>query len=191
MATDPRSSDVVGRLGCLRGVGTLTAFALCVEIGDWHRLTGATIGAYLGLTPSESQSGARHTRGPITKAGNSHARRPLVEAAWHHRGELRTSVAIEARRAGQRPQVRARAEQAGDASPPLVPTGAPAGCALHDRRHGRRQGARRLVLESCRDGLASSATTPGRSERVGRPAPDAARGDARYSYEQPYRPRSI
>jgi transposase len=45
MATDPRWRDVVGRLGCLRGVGTLTAFALWVEIGDWHRLTGATIGA--------------------------------------------------------------------------------------------------------------------------------------------------
>ena len=83
LAIEPRWAGVVGRLGCLRGVGTLTAFALCVEIGDWHRLTGATIGAYLGLTPSESQSGARHTRGPITKAGNSRARRLLVEAAWH------------------------------------------------------------------------------------------------------------
>jgi transposase len=113
LATDPRWGDVVGRLGCLRGVGTLTAFALCVEIGDWHRLTGATIGAYLGLTPSESQSGTRHTRGPITKAGNSHARRLLVEAAWHHRAQVRTSAAIERRRAGQRPEVRARAEQAG------------------------------------------------------------------------------
>jgi len=113
MASDLRWADVVGRLGCLRGVGTLTAFALCVEIGDWHRLTGATIGAYLGLVPSESQSGARHARGPITKAGNSHARRLLVEAAWHHRQPLRTSVAIEARRSGQRPEVRARAEAAG------------------------------------------------------------------------------
>jgi transposase len=113
LATEPRWADVVGRLGCLRGVGTLTAFALCVEIGDWHRLTGATIGAYLGLVPSESQSGARHARGPITKAGNSHARRLLVEAAWHHRQQLRTSVAIERRRTGQRPEVRARAEQAG------------------------------------------------------------------------------
>jgi len=113
MATDPRWAGVVGRLGCLRGVGTLTAFALCVEIGDWHRLSGATIGAYLGLVPSESQSGARHARGPITKAGNSHARRLLVEAAWHHRAQLRTSAAIERRRSGQRPEVRARAEAAG------------------------------------------------------------------------------
>ena len=75
LVTDPRWGDVVGRLGCLRDVGILTAFAPCVEIGDWHRLTDATIGSYLGLVPSESQSGARHARGPITKAGNSHARR--------------------------------------------------------------------------------------------------------------------
>jgi transposase len=113
MAADPRFAPVVGRLSCLRGVGTLTAFALAVEIGDFHRLRGATIGAYLGLTPSESQSGARHSRGPITKAGNSHARRLLVEAAWHHRPALRVSAVIERRRAGQRPEVRARAEQAG------------------------------------------------------------------------------
>jgi transposase len=113
LAAEPRFAAVVGRLGCLRGVGTLTAFALCVEIGDWHRLSGATIGAYLGLVPCESQSGARHSRGPITKAGNSHARRLLVEAAWHHRPPPRPSAPIARRRAAQRPEVAARAEQAG------------------------------------------------------------------------------
>jgi transposase len=113
MAADPRWAPVVGRLSCLRGVGALTAFALAVEIGDFHRLSGRTISAYLGLVPTESQSGARHTRGPITKAGNSHARRLLVEAAWHHRRPLRASAPIERRRRGQRPEVRARAEQAG------------------------------------------------------------------------------
>jgi transposase len=113
LAATARFAPVVGRLECLRGVGTLTALALCVEIGDWHRLSGATIGAYLGLVPSESQSGQRHSRGPITKAGNSHARRLLVEAAWHHRRPVRASAVIERRRAGQRPEVAARAEQAG------------------------------------------------------------------------------
>lgn len=113
LAADPRFAPLVGRLGCLRGVGTLTAFALCVEIGDWTRLTGATIGSYLGLVPSEHQSGQKHTRGPITKAGNSHARRLLVESAWHHRQPHRASLELERRRAGQRPEVRARAEQAG------------------------------------------------------------------------------
>jgi hypothetical protein len=49
-------------LGCIRGIATLTAFGLAVEIGDWHRLTGRSIGAYVGLTPSEGcvqQSGVR------------------------------------------------------------------------------------------------------------------------------------
>lgn len=106
-------APLVKRLGCLRGVSTLTAVGLAVEIGDWHRLSGATIGAYLGLVPSESQSGARHTRGPITKTGNGHARRLLVEAAWHHRRPHRRSRELERRREGARPEVRARAEAAG------------------------------------------------------------------------------
>jgi transposase len=108
-----RWAPVVGRLSCLRGVGTLTAFALAVEVGDFERFRGGTIGAYLGLVPSERQSGARHVRGPITKAGNSHARRLLVEAAWHHRRPLRASAPLERRRAGQRPEVAERAERAG------------------------------------------------------------------------------
>jgi transposase len=113
LATRPDIAPLVGRLACLRGVSVLTAVGLAVEIGDWHRLSGATIGAYLGLTPGESQSGARHTRGPITKTGNGHARRLLVEAAWHHRRPPRRSLALERRREGARPEVRARAEAAG------------------------------------------------------------------------------
>ncbi|WP_433552267.1 transposase [Micromonospora zamorensis] len=74
---------------CLRGVSTLTAFGLAVEVGDWHRFTGATIGAYLGLVPTESSSGQQRCQGSITKAGNTHARRLLVEAAWHHRRDYR------------------------------------------------------------------------------------------------------
>jgi transposase len=113
LAERPDLAPLVGRLSCLRGVSTLTAVGLAVEIGDWHRLSGATIGSYLGLTPSESQSGARHTRGSITKTGNSHVRRLLVEAAWHHRRPQRRSRELERRRAGCRPEVRARAEAAG------------------------------------------------------------------------------
>lgn len=72
-------------MGCLRGISTLTGFALAVEIGDWHRFTGNSIGAFVGLVPSEMSSGASRRQGPITKTGNTHARRLLVEAAWHHR----------------------------------------------------------------------------------------------------------
>ncbi len=93
MAGDGQYAAVVRRLGCLRGVSTLTAFGLAVEIGDWHRFTGATIGAYLGLVPTESSSGGQRSQGSITKAGNSHARRLLVEAAWHHRRTYRSPSA--------------------------------------------------------------------------------------------------
>nr|WP_257911179.1 hypothetical protein [Janibacter limosus] len=49
MAADGEFTDVVHRLGCLRGVGTLTGFALAVEVGDWHRFTGNSIGSFVGL----------------------------------------------------------------------------------------------------------------------------------------------
>jgi transposase len=84
LAADPAWAPMVAKLACLRGISTLTAFALTVEIGDWYRFTGSSIGAYLGLVPSEFSSGAKRSQGPITKTGNAHARRLLVEAAWHH-----------------------------------------------------------------------------------------------------------
>ena len=102
---------MVDRLGCLRGVGVLTGFGLAVEIGDWQRFTGARIGAYLGLVPTEQSSGSRRAQGSITKTGNSHARRLLVEAAWHHRKPYRPSRALQARQAGQPAVVRERAER--------------------------------------------------------------------------------
>jgi transposase len=94
MALGGEYTAMVHRLGCLRGVSVLTAFGLAVEIGDWHRFTGATIGAYLGLVPTESSSGAQRQQGSITKTGNTHARRLLVEAAWHHRRTYRSPSAI-------------------------------------------------------------------------------------------------
>ena len=83
MAGNSSYTPVVRRLGCLRGISTLTGFALAVEIGDWQRFTGANIGAFVGLVPTESSSGQSRSQGSITKTGNTHARRPLVEAAWH------------------------------------------------------------------------------------------------------------
>ena len=85
LAGDSEFTPVVRRLSCLRGISTLTAFALAVEIGDWHRFTGNSIGSFVGLVPSEYSSGASRVQGSITKTGNTHARRLLVEAAWHHR----------------------------------------------------------------------------------------------------------
>jgi transposase len=85
MAADCEFTPLVRRLGCLRGIGTLTGFALAVEIGDWHRFTGNTIGSFVGLVPSEHSSGESRSQGSITKTGNTHVRRLLVEAAWHHK----------------------------------------------------------------------------------------------------------
>ena len=66
------------RLGCLRGVSTLTAFGLAVEIGDWHRLTRRSIGAYLGLVPCEYSSGTARVQG---MPGVCWSKRPGITAA--------------------------------------------------------------------------------------------------------------
>jgi transposase len=89
IAADSEFTPIVRRLGCLRGISTLTGLALAVEIGDWTRFTGQSIGSFVGLVPSEHSSGQSRSQGPITKAGNTHARRLLVEAAWHHQSRYR------------------------------------------------------------------------------------------------------
>jgi transposase len=97
MAADSEFTSVARRLGCLRGIATLTGFALAVEIGDWHRFTGNTIGSFVGLVPSERSSGSTKSQGSITKTGNGHARRLLVEAAWHHRARYTVGATLRAR----------------------------------------------------------------------------------------------
>jgi transposase len=97
MALDSPFTPVTRRLCCLRGVSTLTGFALAVEIGDWTRFSGSSIGSYLGLVPSEHSSGGSRRQGAITKAGNTHARRLLVEAAWHHKPRYVVGATLQAR----------------------------------------------------------------------------------------------
>ena len=110
LAAEPSFAEVVGRLVCLRGVSTLTALGLTVELGDWGRFRPQSLGPFLGLTPSEDSTGERRRLGAITKTGNTHARRLLVEAAWHQRRPLRASAALERRQQGQSAAVRARAD---------------------------------------------------------------------------------
>jgi transposase len=112
MAADSAFTPVVDRLGCLRGVSTLTGFGLAVEIGDWHRLTGRSIGAYLGLVPTESSSGPSRSQGSITKTGNGHARRLLIEAAWHHRLPYRVGADLRRRLQRADPAARDRGQRA-------------------------------------------------------------------------------
>ena len=92
----------VGRLRCLRGVDTLTAIGLCVEVGDFRRFGKAgQLMSYLGLVPSEHSSGESRRLGAITKSGSRHGRRLLVEAAWHYRNRPRIGREIERRQQGQ------------------------------------------------------------------------------------------
>jgi transposase len=111
MAAESEFTPVVHRLGCLRGVSTLTAFALAVEIGDWHRFTGNTIGSFVGLVPSEHSSGASRVQGSVTKTGNGHARRLLVEAAWHHRARYVAGKTMRDRWDLASPAARARGDE--------------------------------------------------------------------------------
>jgi len=76
----------VQRLRCFRGIDDLTALTIAAELGDARRFaTAPSVMAYVGLVPSEHSSGTRQARGAITKTGNAHLRRVLVEAAWHYR----------------------------------------------------------------------------------------------------------
>jgi transposase len=97
-------APTVARLRCLRGVDTLTAVGLIAEIGDISAFTHPKqLASYLGLVPSEHSSGTRRRQGAITKAGSSHARRLLIEAAWHYRRPPRVSLTLKRRQASQPP----------------------------------------------------------------------------------------
>jgi transposase len=92
----------VGRLRCLRGIDTLTAVGLCAEIADFERFARAEqLMSYVGLVPCESTTGQSRRLGAITKTGSRHARRLLVEAAWHYRKRPATGKALTDRQDGQ------------------------------------------------------------------------------------------
>ena len=102
--------ELVARLRCLRGVDTLTAMGLVAEIGDFSRFRSAEeFMAFVGLVPSEHSSGERRRQGAITKVGNSHVRRLLVESAWHARRRPTVGYELSRRQRGQDPAVIERA----------------------------------------------------------------------------------
>ncbi len=95
-------ADTVARLRCLRGLDTLSAVGLAAEIGDFTRFERPSqLMSYLGLVPSEHSSGETRRQGAITKTGSRHARRLLVEAAWHYRRPPRKGTTLERRQDGQ------------------------------------------------------------------------------------------
>jgi transposase len=100
----------VARLRCFRGIDDLTALTIAAELGDPRRFaTAPCTMAFVGLVPSEHSSGTKHARGAITKTGNAHVRRVLVEAAWHYRHHPFVGHALRARQRGAPAQVIAQA----------------------------------------------------------------------------------
>jgi transposase len=94
--------QLVARLRCLRGVDTHTALALVAEIGDFSRFTSAEeFMAFVGLVPCERSSGEQRRQGSITKVGNAHVRRLLVESAWHARRRPTVGYQLARRQRGQ------------------------------------------------------------------------------------------
>lgn len=92
---------VVQALQAMRGVQLIAAMTLVAELQDFLRFESARqMMAYVGLVPSEHSSGPKRRQGSITKAGNSAARRMLVEVAWHYRFEPRVSPIIATRQDG-------------------------------------------------------------------------------------------
>jgi transposase len=106
-------APVVTALQAARGVAFLSAVTIAAEIGDFVRFpTAPQFMAFVGLNVSESSSGESRRQGKITRTGNSHVRRILVEAAWHYRHRPRTSKTIETRRKEAPPAVREIAKKA-------------------------------------------------------------------------------
>jgi transposase len=91
----------VARLRCFRGIDDLTALTIAAELGDARRFaTAPSLMAFVGLIPSEHSSGTKQARGAITKTGNAHLRRVLVEAAWHYRHHPFVGDTLRARQRG-------------------------------------------------------------------------------------------
>ena len=103
LSTDPAWWTTVARLRAFRGVDTLTALAIHLELGaDWARFEKPSrVGSWLGLTPSRQQSGESDRQGSITKTGSMLARRMLVESAWQYAREPRIGVTLKNRQDGQ------------------------------------------------------------------------------------------
>jgi transposase len=117
LAGAERYQESVKKLSCLMGVKTHTALSVLVEVGDFRRFAKADrLAGYLGLVPGEDSSGGRQRNTGITKAGNSHIRRLLVEAAQSYtRGVIgHKSAALKKRQAGNPPEVIAYADKANE-----------------------------------------------------------------------------
>lgn len=102
-----RMNPLVEALMCLKGFSFITAVTFVAEIGDLTRFAHPrALMSYLGLVPSEYSSGASRHQGAITRCGNKHARRVLVEAAWNNRFKAQISRTLEVRQEGKPKAIR-------------------------------------------------------------------------------------
>jgi len=105
-------APVVDSLVALRGIDKLAAMVLLAELGDISRFDPPKqLMAYLGLVPSEHSSGGRRRQGAITKTGNSHARRMLVESAWSYRFPARQTAHLKRKAANASDEAKAIARE--------------------------------------------------------------------------------
>lgn len=117
LASGEKYEKKVKNMGCLLGIKTHTALSMIVEVGDFERFEKAPrFAAFLGLVPSEDSSDERVNRYSITKAGNSHLRRLLIEAAQSYtRGAVgHKSIALKQRQQGNPPEMIAYADKANE-----------------------------------------------------------------------------
>jgi transposase len=112
-AQEPCYREKVQNLRAFRGIDYLTALALISEIGDFRRFPSAgAFMSYLGLVPSEYSSGGSRNQGRITKTGNAHIRKLLIESAWHYPLVVNVSKGLAQRRIGTREVVITKADKA-------------------------------------------------------------------------------
>lgn len=105
--------EPVGWLRCFRGFDTVNAMTIVAELYDVVRFRSPRqLTAYLGMVPSEYSTGSKRRQGAITKSGNRHVRRALVNAAWHYRHRPAVGKALRARRQGQPATIVALADRA-------------------------------------------------------------------------------
>ena len=113
LALLPHLAPMVQALQCFRGIALQSAMVLATELVDWRRFAHPRqLACYLGLVPREDSSGNRVRLGSITKAGNTHCRHVLIQAAWSYRHRPQTSVDLKRRQQGQAPAVITHAMQA-------------------------------------------------------------------------------
>jgi transposase len=100
-------APLVQAFQAFRGISVVSAVTIAAEVSEWKRFpTASQFMAYVGLVPSEDSSGQRRHQGPITRCGNGHLRRILVEAAWHYRHPPVMSKELRRRNQGVSEEVR-------------------------------------------------------------------------------------